>query len=114
MKTNTLNTLQFVSFFSTSLAISIVLVIISAMATARAQNTRPLLNQSVLNGLHSPTGAERFFEQRRRKMETEIEILTHRDRYFREPILQIETIEIKIIEETDETKPIDNFPIDSP
>ncbi len=76
MKINTLNTLEFVSFFCTSLAISIVLVIVSAMATARAQNTRPLLNRSVLNGLYSPTAAERFFEEGRRGMEREIEIIT--------------------------------------
>ncbi len=75
MKINTLNTLEFVSFFCTSLAISIVLVIVSAMATARA-HTRPLLNRSVLNGLYSPTAAERFFEEGRRGMEREIEIIT--------------------------------------
>ena len=111
MKTNTLH---FVSFFCTSLAIAIALVIIGAMGTAKAQNTVPNLNQSVLNGLFSPTSADRFFEEGRRNMEREREILAHPERYSSEGILQINTIDFKIIEETGETKPISNFSEDTP
>ena len=107
MKTNTLH---FVSFFCTNVAITLILVIVGAMETARAQNTLPSFNQSVLNGLFSPTAAERFFEEGRRDMEREIEILAHPERYKSEGILQLNTIDIKIIEESGETKPIDNFP----
>ena len=111
MKTNTLH---FVSFFSTSLVIGIGLIIIGAMGTAKAQNTVPNLNQSVLNGLFSPTSAERFFEEGRRKMEREAEILADPERYQREDILQVDTIDIKRIEEMEKTKPIYNSPEDTP
>ena len=107
MKTNSLH---FVSSFCTSGAIA--LVIVGGMGTALAQNAVPNINQSVLNGLFSPTAAERFFEQGRRDMEREIEIFANPERYSGEGILQVNTIEIKVIEETGETKPIDNVPED--
>jgi hypothetical protein len=107
MKTNTLH---FVSFFCTSEAIALVLVIVGAMGTALAQNTVPKFNESIVNGLFTPTSAQRFFEEGRRDMEREIEILAHPERYKSEGILQLNTIDIKIIEETGSTKPIDNFP----
>ena len=110
MKTNTLH---FVSFFSTSLAIAYTLVIIGTTGTAKAENTVPNLNQSVLSGLFSPTAAERFFEEGRHKIEREAQILVHPERYKREDILQINTIDIKKIEETRETKPNYNFPEDT-
>lgn len=111
MKTNTLH---FVSFFCTSLAIAIALVIIGGMGTAKAQNAVPKLNQSVLNGLFSPTAAERFFEEGRRDIEREVKILAHPERYKREDILKIDTTDIKRIEETGKTKPVYNFPEDTP
>ncbi len=80
------------------------------MGTALAQNTVPDINPSDLNGLFSPTAADRFFEQGRRDMERQIQILANPERYSPEGILQINTIDIKVIEETGETKPIDNFP----
>lgn len=106
MKTNTLN---FVDFFYTSLVSVLILVIVGASGTARAQNT-----QSVLNGLFTPTSADRFFEEGRRDMERQIEILVHPELYSREDILQINITDIKKIEETEETKPIDNFSEDIP
>lgn len=109
MKTNTLH---FVSFFSTYGAIA--LVIIGAMGTAKAQDTIPHINQSVLNGLFSPTAAERFFEEGRRNMEREAQILADPERYKRKDILQTDKIDIKRIEETWKTKPTDNFPEDTP
>ncbi|MDJ0798207.1 MAG: hypothetical protein QNJ51_15535 [Calothrix sp. MO_167.B12] len=108
MKTNTLH---FVSFFCTSLAIA--LVILGTIVTAKAQNTLPNLNQSVLNGLFSPTAAERFFEEGRRKMDKETQILVNPEAYKREDILQINTTDIKKIEETGKTKPVSNSPEDS-
>ena len=111
MKTNTLH---FVSFFCTSLVLAIALVIVGAMGTAKAQNTLPSLNQSVLNGLFSPTAAERFFEEGRRDMEREREILAHPERYSGEGLLQLNIIDIKIIEKTESTTPIDNLTEDSP
>ncbi|WP_019506850.1 hypothetical protein [Pleurocapsa sp. PCC 7319] len=107
MKTNTLYS---VSFFCTSLAMAIALVMIGAMGTAKAQNTVPQLDNFDSNGLFTPTSAQRFFEQGRRNMEREIEILEDPEHYFGEGILQINTIDIKVIQETGSTKPIDNFP----
>ena len=106
MKTNTLH---FISFFGTSLLIAIFLVIIAAIGTAKAQNTLPNFNQSALNGLFTPTAADRFFEQGRRNLEREAEILAHPERYYREDILQTNTIDIKIIDETGEKIPIDDY-----
>ena len=110
----TTNTLHFVNLFCTSLAIAFILVIVTAKGTARAQTTVPDLNQSDLNGLFTPTSAQRFFEEGRRNMEREEQILAHPERYRSEGILQINTIDMKVIEETGETKPIDNFPENSP
>ena len=107
MKTNALH---FVSFFCTSLALGIALVIVGTMHTAQAQNTVPNFNKSIVNGLFSPTAAEIFFKEGRRDMERETDILAHPERYRSEGILQINTIDLKIIKETGETKPIDNFP----
>ena len=111
MKTNTLH---LVNLFCTSLAIAFILVIVTAKGTAFAQNTRPNLNQSVINGLFSPTSAQRFFEEGRRNMEREAQILEAPERYFGKGILQVNCVDLKIIEESGETKPIDNFPEDSP
>ncbi len=108
------NTLHFVPFFCTSLALASALVIFGAMGTALAQNTVPNLNGSVLNGLFSPTSAERFFEEGRRNLERETQILVNPERYSGEGILQLNTIDIKLMEETRETKPISNSTEDSP
>ena len=111
MKTNVLH---FVSFFGTSLVIAILLVIIGAIGTAKAQTSLPNLNQSVLDGLFTPTAADRFFEEGRRNMERESQILAHPERYSREDVLQINRVDIKIIDETGEKIPISDFLEDSP
>ncbi len=108
MKTNTLH---FVSFVCTSFAIA--LVIIGTMGTAKAQNTLPNLNQSVLNGLFSPTAAERFFEEGRQNMEGEVQILANPELHKGEDILQINTVDIQTIKETEEKKPSFNVPEES-
>ncbi len=110
MKTNTLHS---ISIFCSSLAIAIFLVMVSAMGTAKAQNTLPNnLNQSTLNGLFTPTAAERFFEQGRRQMEREADILANPERYYNDSLLQVNTIDMKIIDENGEPQPIPNFPED--
>jgi hypothetical protein len=110
MKTKTLH---FVDFFCISLVSALIWVIVGAPGTARAQNSLPLINQSVLNGLFSPTTGEKFFEEGRREMEREIEMLAHPERYSSEDLLQLNTIDLERIEETGETKPIDKLPEDS-
>ncbi len=106
MKTNTLN---FVSWFGTSLAIAILLVIVGAIGTAKAQTNAPNVSQSVLNGLFTPTAADRFFEEGRRNMERESEILNYPERYSREDILQFNRVDITIIDETGEEIPIPDY-----
>ncbi|MDJ0649682.1 MAG: hypothetical protein QNJ60_13385 [Xenococcaceae cyanobacterium MO_188.B19] len=111
MKTNTLHS---ISIFCSSLAIAIFLVMVSAMGTAKAQNTLPNnLRQSAINGLFTPTAADRFFEQGRQQMEREADILANPERYYNDRLLQVNTIDIKIIDENGEPQPIPNFPEDS-
>lgn len=114
MKTNN----HFVSLFYTSLATAIALVIVGALGTAVAQNTAPnvneLLNDFNSNDLFTPTAADRFFEEGRRKMEREAEILAHPERYSGEGILQINTLDMEVINETGEKKPTSDFPENSP
>ena len=111
MKTNTLN---FVSHFGISLGIAILFVIVGAIGTAKAQTNVPNFSQSVLNGLFTPTAADRFFEEGRHNMERESEILNHPERYSREDILQFNSVDITIIDETGEKIPISDFLEDNP
>ncbi|MCJ8278505.1 MAG: hypothetical protein MJK14_00760 [Rivularia sp. ALOHA_DT_140] len=70
MKTNIKN----VDFFCACM--TIISVIAGGMDTAFAQqNNVPSINQSVLNGLYSPTASERFFEEGKRKIKRETDIL---------------------------------------
>ena len=110
----TTNTLDFVSRFGISLAIAILLVIFGAIGTAKAQTDVTNASQSVLNGLFTPTAADRFFEEGRRNMEREVEILNHPERYYREDILQFNRVDITIIDETGEKIPISDYLEDNP
>ena len=107
-------TLHFVSSFCTSLLLALVLVLFGAMRTALAQQTIPNLNQADVNGLFTPTSAQRFFDEGRNSFEREAEILAHPERYSREGLLQINTIDIKIIDESEEPTTIPNLTDDSP
>ena len=106
MKTNILN---LVSFGGTSLAIAILIVIIAAIGTAKGQTNLTTLDQPNLSGLFTPTAADRFFEEGRRNMEREAEILNHPERYSRGDILQFSNIDIKIVDETGAKIPISDF-----
>ena len=114
MKTNTVHS---IGIFCQVLAIAFFLVIVSAMGTAKAQsnqNSIVNLKQSTLNGLFTPTSADRFFEQGRRQMERERETLANPEHYLNSNILQVNTIDIKILDEMGETQPVPNFPEYSP
>ncbi|MDJ0904288.1 MAG: hypothetical protein QNJ55_36455 [Xenococcus sp. MO_188.B8] len=104
-----INALHFVSFFGTSLGIAIILVIVGALGTAKAQNILPNFN-----GLFTPTSADRFFEEGRRNLEREAHILAHPELYSGEDLIQLNTIDIKLIEETEETNPSSNFSQENP
>ncbi len=101
-----INTLHFGSFFCTCLWLAF--FIIGATDRAFAQSNVPSIDRSVLNGLYSPSSAERFFEEGRRKIEREVQILKNPERYKHKDILQNNAIDIKIIEERGETNPTFN------
>ena len=111
MKTNTLHS---ISIFCSSLAIAIFLVIVSAMGTAKAQNTVPNINQSTINGLFTPTAADRFFEQGRWQMERETKIIDNPERYQRDNILQINSLDMNIIDEMGQPQSVPEFLENSP
>lgn len=104
-----INTLHFASFFC--IYGTFASVIIGAMGTAFAETTPPIPNQSVLNGLYSPTASERFFEEGKRKIERERRILINPEIYRREGILKNNIVNNRI-EQLEETNPILNFPKD--
>lgn len=103
-----------ISFFCYSLTIAIALILVGAIGTAKAQNEVPRLDEFDSNGLFTPTSAQRFFEQGRDNLDREVEILEDPEHYFGEDILQINSIDIKVIEETGSSKPTDNVLKDNP
>jgi len=108
MKINTLNFTSLCCIYGIFTS-----VMIGAIDTAFAETTVPLPNQSVLNGLYSPTASERFFEEGKRNIEKQTQILINSERYKREDILKNNIVNSKIIEELEQTNPIFNFPKDS-
>ncbi|WP_414621244.1 hypothetical protein [Calothrix sp. CCY 0018] len=104
-----INTLQLASFFC--IYGTFASVIIGAMGTALAESNPPMPNQSLLNGLYSPTASERFFEEGKRKIERETKILVNPERYKREGILKNNIVNNRI-EQLEEANPIINFPND--
>ncbi len=93
MKTNTLH---FVSHWFECLVIAIAIVLMLAGDTAKAQNDLSTVDGFVLNGLFTPTAAQRFFERGRENFDREARILEDPERYFAGDILQIDP---EIIEE---------------
>ena len=87
MKTNTLHS---VTNLCESLVIAIIIVLLSAVATAKAQNNSFNIPDSTRNGLFTPTAAQRFFEQGRKSFEREADILVNSDFYLNEDLLQID------------------------
>lgn len=86
MKTNSLH---FVSHWFESLVIAIAIVLILAGDTAKAQDGLASVNDFVLNGLFTPTAAQRFFETGRENFARETRILEDPERYFDGDILTI-------------------------
>lgn len=108
MKTNTLHLTYFFCIYS-----AIVSVIVGFMDTAKAQEAVQIPNQTVLNGLYSPTASERFFEEGKRSIERETRILTNPKLNQREGLLKNNIVNSQIIEELEEKNPILNFPQDN-
>lgn len=89
------NTLRFVSSSFNSLIIAIFIVILAAMTTAKAQG-----NSDVINGLFTPTSAQRFFQAGRDEFEKEVKVFTHPEQYPTNHLLRIDPALIKQMEET--------------
>ena len=107
MKTNILHS---VTNLFESLAIAIIIVLLSAVTTAKAQSNIPNIPNSILNGLFTPTAAQRFFEKGRTNFEREIDYLVNSDFYFNEDLLQIDPESRELMKET---MPLANFKQDN-
>ncbi|WP_036477917.1 hypothetical protein [Myxosarcina sp. GI1] len=103
MKTNNL---LFIANLFESLTIATALILPGAIATAKAQDNMPAAGATLtletqnlmldrqnlsINGLFTPTAAQRFYEAGREDFERETKFLTDSERYFSEDILQIDT-----------------------
>ncbi|MEO1184655.1 MAG: hypothetical protein AAFX46_08070 [Cyanobacteria bacterium J06636_27] len=106
-----INILQFAASFC--IYTTLASLIFGATGKAKAQEAVPIPNQTVLNGLYSPTASERFFEEGKRSIEREIRILTNPKLNQREGLLKNNIDNSKIIEELEEKNPILNFPQDN-
>jgi len=85
---------------------TIVLAVIIGFLTVWAAKAESNLNFDVLNGLFTPTQAERFFEVGREKIEREVEILNHPERYLSDDLLEIDPT---LIEQMDRNRELPNF-----
>ena len=88
MKTNTLHVFR--SFKSVIMAIALVLMVTDAPVKAQAKITESENFNSTVNGLFTPTAAQRFFERGRNDFARETRILEDSERYFDEELLQID------------------------
>ena len=76
-------------------------VMISTITTAKAQNNLPPLQNNTsqvpntLNGLFTPTAAQRFFETGKIYFEREIDFVSDSENYFNGDILQLDEEELK-------------------
>lgn len=83
-------------------------LIVSTITTAKAQNNLPPV-ENTLNGLFTPTAAQRFFETGRINFEKEIDFVTDSENYFNGDILQLDEEELrKPIEENKQFQNIEN------
>lgn len=105
MKTNKYLFAAFICIYST--------LIFGATGKVKAQEAVPLPNQTVLNGLYSPTASERFFEEGKRSIEKETRILLNPKLRQREGLLKNNIVNSRIIEELEEKNPILDFPQDN-
>ena len=109
MKTNNLH---FAVNLIESVFIAVVLVLITAIATAKAQDSSPRIPNSnpTLNGIFSPTAADRFFEAGREDFAKEIDFLRDSDKYFNDDLLKFDE---ELIEQMQKTKPFPDSELDN-
>jgi hypothetical protein len=79
-----INLLPVVERLSSITFIVLAIVVIPLVDSLKAQE-----NSQILNGLFTPTNAQRFFEQGRREFQREEKIFVDREDYFNGDILKI-------------------------
>ena len=77
--------LQFVCSLFESLTLAVLIVLVGAIATAKAQT-----RLDVINELFTPTAAQRFLEAGRRDFEQQIDILVNPERYLNDDLLKFD------------------------
>lgn len=107
MKTNTLHS---INNLLESLLIAMAIIMIGAITTAEGQNNLPKLPNSTLNGVFSPTAAQRFFNAGSKDFEREIDFLANPERYLSADLLQIDE---ELREQMKETKVIKDLEPDN-
>lgn len=88
-----------------SLVLAVAIVILAAITTAKAQV--PL---NVINGLFTPTQADRFFQAGRKDFEKEVERFNYPERYSGGDLLQISP---ELIEQMDQPQELPDFGADN-
>lgn len=79
-------------------------------ATTQAQSNIPIVSNSTLNGLFTPTAAQRFFEAGRDDFEREIKFVTNSETYFNGDLLQIDE---ELLEQIKENESLQKFDLDN-
>ena len=102
MKTKTTG---FIFNWFNSLALAITIVILAAITTAKAQNYFDMIN-----GLFTPTQADRFFQAGRKNFEKEVERFYYPERYSGDDLLQIDP---ELIEQMDQPQQLPDFGADN-
>ncbi len=98
MKTN--NTGLIFNWFN-SLALAVAIVILAAITTAKAQDSF-----NMINGLFTPTQADRFFQAGRKDFEKEVERFNYPESYSGDDLLQIDP---ELIEQMNRPQQIPDF-----
>ena len=95
-----------------SLVIATIIILVTAIATAEAQSNSSRLSNfnSAINGLFTPTAADRFFKAGRDDFQREIDFLNDPERYLDGDLLQIDP---EIRKQMQETKTIPDFELDN-
>ena len=88
-----------------SLALAVAIVILAAATTAKAQ-----VPFNVINGLFTPTQAERFFQAGRKDFEKEVERFNYPERYSGDDLLQFDP---ELIEQMDQPQQLPDFGADN-
>ncbi len=87
MKTSTSG---YVFNWVTSLIMAIVIVMLAAMTTAKAQKDIDIPKDiDTIEGLFTPTESQRFFQQGREDFAREVRMFLHPERYLNSDLLQI-------------------------